>query len=172
MMRKIISLLILIAIFGSVDAQSPIDNIFNKYAGQDGYTTVIINSFMFQFLSNIESNDPDYQSYKEATKGIESIRILTQDDNNSVKFGRELLDVLPRNEYKELMVVKEADEEVVFLVKQNGEKVSEFILIVTGENEDDALIVISGDLDMKSISSLSSGLDLPAMENLEELNNQ
>ncbi|HKK62457.1 MAG TPA: DUF4252 domain-containing protein [Bacteroidales bacterium] len=171
-MNRIMMLLILIVAIGSTRAQSPIDDVFNKYAGQDGYTTVVINSFMFQFLSNIESDDPDYKSFKKATSGIESIRILTQEDANSQKFGRELLDILPREEYKELMVVKEANEEVVFLVKQAGENISEFLLVVTGESEDDALIVIKGDLDMETISSLSGGLDLPAMENLEELDNQ
>lgn len=168
-MKKIIISLLLVALAGTISAQSAIDRIFDKYAGQDGYTTVVINSFMFKFLSNIETSDPEYESFKSATKGIESIRILTQDGKGSRAFGKELLQILPRDEYEELMVVKESDEEVVFLVKEEGDKIVEFLLIVSGNGDEDALIAITGIIDLESIASLTSGMDLPAMENLEGL---
>lgn len=168
-MKKIIIALIITLFTGTLSAQTAVDKIFNKYAGKDGYTTVVINSFMFKFLSNIETDDPEYESFKKATSGIESIRILTQDGSGSVGFGKELLDILPRKEYQELMVVKEADEDVVFLIKENQGKVTEFLLVVSSKDGDDALIVITGNIDMESISSIASGLDLPGMENLEGL---
>jgi hypothetical protein len=168
-MKKIIIALLLTIFTGTVSAQSAVDKIFNKYASKDGYTTVVINSFMFQFLSKIETNDPDYESFKKATTGIESIRILTQDGSGSVGFGKELLDILPRKEYKELMIVKEADEEVAFLVKESEGKINEFLLVVSGVDGDDALIVITGNIDLESISNIASGFDLPGMENLEGL---
>ena len=168
-MKKIITALLLVALAGTISAQSAIDRIFDKYAGQDGYTTVLINSFMFKFLSNIETSDPDYESFKKATQGIESIRILTQDGAGSAAFGKELLQILPRDEYEELMVVKESDEEVVFLVKEEGDQIVEFLLIVSGNGDEDALIAITGNIDLESISSLTSGMDLPAMDNLEGL---
>jgi hypothetical protein len=168
-MKRILIAVMVIAFSATLSAQSAVDKIFNKYAGKDGYTTVVINSFMFKFLSNIETNDPEYESFKKATSGIESIRILTQDGGGSANFGKELLNILPRSEYEELMVVKEANEEVAFLVKEEGGQIVEFLLIVSGEGEEDALIAITGIIDMESISSLAGGLDLPAMESLEEL---
>jgi len=168
-MKKVLITLVFITLTGTIFAQSAVDKIFNKYAGKDGYTTVVINSFMFKFLSKIETNDPEYESFKNATSGIESIRILTQDGGNSAGFGKELLNILPRKEYEELMVVKEATEEVVFLIKEEGGKVREFLLIVSSQDDDDALIVITGNIDLESIASLASGLDLPGMENLQDL---
>jgi hypothetical protein len=167
-MKKLIIALLLTAFTGTLCAQSAVDKVFSKYAGKDGYTTVVINSFMFKFLANIETNDPEYESFKNATSGIESIRILTQNGGDSKSFGKELLEILPRDEYEELMVVKEADEEVVFLVKEDGGKITEFLLVVSGNGDDDALIVITGVIDLESISSLTRGLDLPGMENLED----
>ena len=168
-MKKLVISLILVASIGTLFAQSAVDKVFNKYAGKDGYTTVVINSFMFKFLSNIETTDPEYESFKKATSGIESIKILTQDGSGSKGFGKELLQTLPRNEYEELMVVKEADEEIIFLIKEQNDKITEFLLLVSSEDEDDALIVITGQIDLESIASLSKGLDLPGMEGLEEL---
>ena len=168
-MKKLITVLFLAALIGTISAQSAVDKVFSKYAGKDGYTTVVINSFMFKFLANIETDDPEYESFRNATSGIESIRILTQNGGeDSHRFGKELLEILPRKEYKELMVVKEADEEIVFLVKEEDGQVTEFLLIVSGEDDEDALIVITGVIDLESISSLTSGLDLPGMESLEE----
>ena len=148
--------------------QSAVDRVFEKYSGQEGYTTVYISSFMFNLLNNLEVDDPEYNEFKKATSGISSIKILTQDGDGSVPFGKELLDMLPRSEYKEMMVVKEEDEDVLFLAREEGGKITEFLLIVSGGGED-ALIAIQGDIDLESIASIASGLDMPGLENLEDL---
>lgn len=167
-MKKLILSIALIAAVLTVNAQTPVDKIFKKYAGEDGYTTVIINSFMFKLMASIETDDPEYEQFKKASSGIESIRILAQDGNGSVGFGRELIENLPRDEYEELMVVKESDEEVLFLAREEGGVITEFLLVVAGEDGDDALIVFTGNIDLESIASISKGLDLPAMESLED----
>jgi hypothetical protein len=167
-MKKLIIAMSLTLLTVTLSAQSAVDKVFNKYAGKDGYTTVVINKFMFQFLSNIETGDPEYESFKNATSGIESIRILTRDGKGSEAFGKELLEILPRKEYKEMMTVKEANEEVVFLVKEEAGEIREFLLVVSGSGED-VLIAINGIIDLKSIASLTKGMDLPAMESLKEL---
>lgn len=148
--------------------QSAVDKVFDKYSGKEGYTTVYISSFMFNLMNNLEIDDPEYNEFKKATSGIKSIRILTQDGNKSVPFGRELLDLLPRSEYKEMMVVKEESEEVLFLAREEGGIITEFLLIVSGGGED-ALIAIQGEIDLESLSSIASGLDMPGLENLEDL---
>lgn len=166
-MKKLLLSIVLIAGMLTVNAQTPVDKIFNKYAGKDGYTTVIINSFMFKLLASIETDDPEYEEFRKASSGIESIRILAQDGGGSVGFGRELIKNLPRDEYEELMVVKEVDEEVLFLAREDGGVITEFLLVVAGDDGEDALIVFTGNIDLESIASLSQGLDLPAMESLE-----
>ena len=148
--------------------KSAVDKVFDKYSGKDGYTTVYISSFMFNMLNSLESDDPDYNEFKKATAGISSIKILTQEGGNSEAFGAELLEMLPRSEYQEMMVVKDQDEDVLFLAREQGGKITEFLLIVSGGGED-ALIAITGDIDLESISKIASGLDMPGLENLEDL---
>ena len=148
--------------------KSAVDKVFDKYNGQKGYTTVYISSFMFNLLNSLEVDDPEYNEFKKATSGINSIKILTQEGSESESFGKELLEMLPRSEYKEMMVVQDQEEEVLFLARESGGKISEFLLIVSGGGED-ALIAIQGDIDLESISSIASGLDMPGLENLEGL---
>ncbi len=160
-------MLIMLTLFAT-GQNSAVDKVFDKYSGKEGYTTVYISSFMFNLLNSLETDDPEYNEFKKATSGINSIKILTQDGDNSKAFGAELLKMLPRSEYKELMMVKDQDEEVLFLAREEGGKITEFLLIVSGGDED-ALIAIQGDIDLESISSIASGLDMPGLENLEEI---
>ena len=148
--------------------KSAVDKVFDKYSGKEGYTTVYISSFMFNMLNSLETDDPEFDEFKKATAGIQSIKILTQDGGESEAFGAELLEMLPRSEYQEMMVVKDQDEDVLFLAREENGKITEFLLIVSGGGED-ALIAIQGDIDMESISKIASGFDMPGLENLEDL---
>ena len=168
MKRIILSGVVIIFTLMVFGQKSAVDKVFDKYSGKDGYTTVYISSFMFKMLSQLDVDDPEYNEFKKATSGINSIKILTQDGSNSEAFGKELLEMLPRDEYQEMMVVKDSEEEVLFLAREEGGKISEFLLIVSGGGED-VLIAIQGDIDLESISSIASGLDMPGLENLEDL---
>jgi hypothetical protein len=148
---------------------SAVDKVFDKYSGKEGYTTVYISSFMFNMLNSLETDDPEFDEFKKATSGIKSIKILTQEGGNSVAFGAELLEMLPRSEYQEMMVVKDQDEDVLFLAREEGGKITEFLLIVSSGDGEDVLIAIQGDIDLESIASIAAGLDMPGFENLEDL---
>lgn len=167
MRRIIIGGVFIVVTLTAFGQQSAVDKVFDKYAGKEGYTTVYISSYMFNLLSNLESDDPGYNEFRKATSGINSIKILTREGHGQA-FGKELISMLPRAEYKEMMVVKDEDEEVLFLAKEEGGRITEFLLIVNG-NGDDVLIAIQGDIDLESISNLASGLDMPELKNLEDL---
>jgi hypothetical protein len=160
-------MLIMLTLF-TMGQTSAVDKVFDKYSGKEGYTTVHISSFMFNMLNSLETDDPEFDEFKKATAGIQSIKILTQDGGDSEAFGAELLKMLPRSEYQEMMVVKDQDEDVLFLAREENGKITEFLLIVSGGGED-ALIAIQGDIDLESISSIASGLDMPGFENLEDI---
>ena len=168
MKRIILGGMLMVFALSAFGQKSAVDKVFDKYSGKDGYTTVYISSYMFNLMSSLDSDDPDYNEFKKATAGISSIKILTQEDDNSDAFGQELISMLPRSEYKEMMVVKDGDENVLFLAREEGGKITEFLLIVSGGGED-ALIAIQGEIDMESISKIASGLDMPGLENLEDL---
>jgi len=160
-------MLIMLTLF-TMGQNSAVDKVFDKYSGKEGYTTVYISSFMFNMLNSLETDDPEFDEFKKATSGIKSIKILTQDGGNSVAFGTELLEMLPRSEYQEMMVVKDQEEDVLFLAREEGGNITEFLLIVSGGGED-VLIAIQGDIDLESIASIAAGLDMPGLENLEDL---
>ena len=72
----------------------------------------------------------------EATLGkIERVRVIAQEDEAKVE-GVNFMDELKGaafDDYKELVMVKEADQEVLVLAKEEGGKIRELLVLVGGE---------------------------------------
>lgn len=165
-----INILIICLIFVSriTFSQSPVDKLFDKYSGKDGFTTVYITQYMFEMFKNVNTSDKEFD---DLVKNLKSIRILSVEDKKAIpantNFFKEVMKELPLNEYKELMVVKEKDQELKFLIKENQGRISELLLVSGGK--DNALICIQGNIDMKSLAKLSKNLNINGMKPLEKM---
>ena len=156
-----------VPVFAQKDA---VDQLFDKYGGKDGYTTVYITSKMFSMFSEAQLDDPEFN---KMMNNLKSIRILATDDNapsqEKVNFYDEIMKSLPVKEYEELMVVQQKDQKVKFLMKEKDGKVIELLLVVGGK-DDNAVIDIRGIIDMKEIAQLSKAINVSGMEELQKLN--
>ncbi len=171
-MKKITFALIalLFAISLNLNAQSAVDKIFDKYNGQAGFTAVTMNKYMFEMISRMDTT-ADGKEFRDAVSKLESIRILAMDSVNS--HGINLYDVvmkaLPKNEYKELMTVKEENTDVKFMIREKGDVITELLLIAGGSDDDNALVVIKGQIDLASIGSVAKSMNIKGLEQLENL---
>lgn len=168
--RVIFNAFILIMISLSAFSQkNPVDKLFEKYGGKDGFTTIIISSKMFSMFSDVEAGDDEINAM---IKNIESIKILTTDDESlldpGINFYKEIMDELSLDEYEELMVVKEKDQDIKFLIKEKEDIIVELLLVIGGKGNN-ALISIRGIIDLKSISRLSKSLNVQGLDELEKI---
>ena len=176
-MKKVVVLLLCSMITVTLAAQvSPVDKLFDKYAGQEGYTMVYITKYMFSMFAqlNDKESDKDAEELGKVLGKLDNIKILAVDDEASIKgkvnFYDEIMKELPRNEYNELMVVKEKDSDVVFLAREVKGVIVELLLIAGGtSNSDNVLISIQGVIDLENIAKISKGLGIEGMKSLEEL---
>jgi hypothetical protein len=167
-MKKVIVNLIILLIPGMLLAQrTPVDELFDKYSGKEGFTSVYITSYMFSMFTDVETDDPEFD---ELMKNLKAIKILATDEtyNGNANFYKEIIDKLPMDQYKELMVIKEKDQDVKFLVNEKDGKIIELLLIAGGKDEN-ALISIQGNIDLKNISKLSKSMQIEGLEHLEEI---
>lgn len=165
-MKKVVILFSILFFSSFLWAQnSPVDQLFDKYSGKEGFTSVYISSYMFSMFSNLETDDPEFD---ELVKNLKAIKILATDESftGSVNFFKEIIDKLPKDQYKELMVIKEKDQDVKFLVNEKNGKIIELLLIAGGKGEN-VLISIQGNIDLKNISKLSRSMNIEALEHLE-----
>ena len=172
-LKLFIIVLISIPILGW--SQSPADALFDKYSGQDGFTSVYITQHMFGLFADIETEE-DESGFFELVKNLDNIKILSVEHDSTkatpdVNFYQEIMKDFPKDQYEELMVVKKKGQDIKFFIRKEGKKIAELLMVVGGV-EDNALISIQGDIDLKTISKLSKSMDIDGMENLEEIENK
>ena len=172
-MKKLV-LLLAMGILGisTLMAQSATDKIFDKYNGKEGFTVVTINQAMFEMISKMDTTE-DGKEMVEMANSIESIRILAMDTVMSgVNLYTEVMNALPKNDFKELMSVKEKDMDIKFMIQEKDSKVRELLMVIGGSKDDNAIISITGDINLAKMGSLAKSMNIKGMENLEKLNDK
>ena len=168
-MKKIFFIVIALMMTQLAEGQhDPIDELFTKYSGQDGVTTIFISSRMFSIMAGAELDD---DNITDLMTRLKSIRILTVDDsllNVRVNFYKELESRMNFRDYEELMVVKKSGGDLKFLVKGPGNRIDEFLMIGGGEKGGNVMISIRGDLNMNNISDISRAIGIKELEELEK----
>ncbi|NPV51874.1 MAG: DUF4252 domain-containing protein [Candidatus Methanofastidiosum sp.] len=167
--KVLITLLLLISTNLIMGQKSPVDKLFDKYSGKEGYTSVFISKYMFDLFTDVSSDDKELN---QVVRGLSSIKILaTETEGEGVNFHNEIMKELPAKDYKELMVIKEKDQDLKFLVKDINGRIVELLLIIGGS--ENALICIQGEnINLKNISNLSKSMKIEGLENLDKINSE
>ena len=174
-MKKLLFIVCLIGMSAVSMAQNKsIDRVFDKYSGQEGFTTVYISKYMFSMFANLEGvEDEELEEVQDVFGKLTGIKILAVEDSDAlgegVNFYDEIMKDLPMDQYEELMVVQSSESNVVFLAREEDGVIVELLLIVGGEGDENALIAITGEIDLKTIAKLSETMDIEGMEELENL---
>ncbi len=167
-MKKLVLFIILSAFPLSAFCQrSPVDDLFERYNGKEGFTSVYISSKMFSLLARIDSDDAEFRNI---VTRIKSIRILSIDSAKNVigiNFCNDLLSKLNRTGYEELMTVREENGEVRFMIHEIGGKIAELVMVTGGHGS--SVVSITGDLDLKTIASLSDSMGIEELQGLEKV---
>ncbi len=177
MKKGLFSILIAFCCFVSTSfGQSPVDDLFDKYSEKDGFTTVYITKYMFELFRGDQSekdvkagNEAD--EFMDVVSKLDEIKILTCDDakiNKNLNFYKSVMKELPRNEFKDLMVVSEKNNKVRFVIKEKGRVISELLMVVTSPTNN-TIISITGEIDLKSISKISKSMKIKGLENLDKI---
>lgn len=169
-MKRIVLVLATAAMTLVVSAQKdPVGGVFEKYSGKEGYTTVNITGDMLNMMTHMQEARTD----TAITSKLTSLRILAREkdcENNApvVDLKAEVYDKLDKKEYKEMMSVKESDQDVLILVKEANGRISEMLLLVSGTKES-VLIQAKGDVLMSEMADLAGKYQMKGLEQLKKL---
>ncbi|HCC69559.1 MAG TPA: hypothetical protein DEQ09_00165 [Bacteroidales bacterium] len=155
MMKRIITPLLLFVFTISLNAQSSIDRLFDRYQGVDGFVTVTISG---NFLKMLGQFDDDDEFLKHSDK-FTVIRILAQEDDDMEvdNFYDLVIDEIDKGGYEEVVRINSSDADVKIMVKADGNIFSEFLLVAGGD--DNAIIQIKGKLTQKMIEEISESIN-------------
>lgn len=168
-MRPFVLTLSLLLTFNISQAQSSaVDKLFDKYALEEGFSSVHITKHMFELFAEKNMAMEESEAMQEAISGIESIKILTIEDsvlNHQINFYDEIGKDIPFDEYKTLLVVKETGQHLRMMIKESNGKISEFLML--GGGDDNVLINIIGEIDLDEILKISQAIDVEGMQDLK-----
>jgi hypothetical protein len=141
-MKRLLGTIVLMITVTIMYGQKSIDDLFEKYAGKEGFTTVTIDGNLFKLAHCFGKNDDD----DSLPANITEIRILAQEkDHIKVEnFYNYVINDIDLKSYDEFMRIKNSDQDMRMLVRTSGDKFKEFLLIAGGE--DNAVIQIKGNM--------------------------
>jgi Domain of unknown function (DUF4252) len=141
-MKRILVLIALTITATLVYGQKSIDDLFERYAGKDGFTSVTINGNLLKWARHLGDNAED----NSLPINISEIRVLAQEDKNMPveNFYNLVIKDIDLKNYDEFMRVKSSDQDLRMLVRSEGNRFKEFLLIAGGK--DNALIQVKGNM--------------------------
>ena len=163
-----------------MNAQSPIDKVFEKYGSQEGFTSVNISKEMFQMLMQMgqgDSKDTSMVEIKKMMEQLTGLKVLTFafDSTKVVKavaVYNEFAGVFPAGTYKELMTINEGRQNIKFMTKQDATgKITEMVMLMKDKTEV-AVLSLTGTIDLSTVSKLSKGMNIHGMEGLKKMGEQ
>ncbi|MDZ7635293.1 MAG: DUF4252 domain-containing protein [Bacteroidales bacterium] len=167
-MKTLVFFITLTAISLSMAGQkSAVDDIFDRYNGKEGFTSVYISSRMFSLLARIDSEDDEFRNLVTRIKSIRILSIDSAMNVGAINLAADLVPKLNRSGFEELMTVREKDGEVWFMIREAGGRIAELVMVTGGQSS--SVVSITGDLDLKTIASLSGSMGIDELENLEKV---
>ena len=158
-MKRVLLIVLAIAFPAFLMAQnSAVDNLFSKYKGKEGVTTVQISPELFQIVKAMEIEEID--EHDIPFDKIASVKILTIEDEEEyegINFYNEIKKDLDVSDFAEVLTVDDGGETVRMWMKAENSVVSEFLLIVGGD--DNVLIYITGNFNMNDLEGLAESFD-------------
>lgn len=155
-----------------------VNKVFEKFSGEDGFTSVDISKGLFELFSEIEADDPDFDDFKKAVEGLESLKLLAysiKEEQGDVevknKFIDEIKNTVSFKDYQELMVVRDKDANINFYAKNDKQVITEMIMVVDG-NDEAVLLSMYGKIDLAYIAKLGKGMNVGGMEYLKKMHGE
>lgn len=170
-MKKLLFLLPAIMLLAAtLNAQNDaITRFFSKYQDDERFTVVYVAPKMFQLISKISTDDPEWEKVREVVKDLGGLRVLVADSvDDGLALYKEALGKVPVSEYAELLTVRDGKENVRIWTKDANNIIEELLLLV-GMPDEFVLLSFTGKIDLDKISSLAKAVDIDGIEQLNKI---
>ncbi|MBS4058706.1 MAG: DUF4252 domain-containing protein [Bacteroidales bacterium] len=159
----------------SLGQSSPMDKLFDKYAGKDGFTSVNISSEMFKLAAGMSAAGDSVKTKElnEIVSQLTGMKILVytpgEATGTKVDFLKEIEKNMPLKDYSELMTVMEKESKVRFLTKSGSNNKITEMLMIANDGKETVLMSFTGLIDLETIGKLSKSMNMKGMDSLEAL---
>ena len=111
----------------------------------------------------------DEDDILEAVSKLKGLKVIAADSiGNSKKLYTDAVKKVSGNGYEELMEVKDAQENMKFMIKEKDGIIDELVMVVGG-HKSFFILSLYGEIDLKKIAKLSKSMNVKGMEYLKQL---
>jgi alpha-acetolactate decarboxylase len=170
-MKKIIAIVVLILVSNVLFAQT----VFDKYDGQDGVTSIVVNKKMFQMMSSVkvDANDKETQQYLSLMKNLDNLKVFTTTNTKlSADMKSTAEKYLKTAGLEELIRVNDGGKNVRILVKSGStdNQVKELLMFIENASKQNETVLMSltGSFDLSEIAILTDKMKIPGGDDLKK----
>lgn len=166
--------LILTLVFALVSSTFYAQAIFDKFDGQVGVTSIIVNKKMFDLMSKVkmDASDKETQQYLSLIKKLDDLKVFTTKNARLEGEMKAVADKYIKSaNLEELMRVNEDGRSIKILVKSgaNDSQIRELFMFIEGaKNDDTVLMSLKGNFDLDEIAVLTNKMKIPGGDDLRK----
>ena len=168
--KKLLVTLVFVLASSTIFAQTA----FDKFDGQDGVTSIIVNKKMFDLMSKVkvDASDRETQQYLSLIKKLDNLKYFTTKSTRVEGEMKAVADKYIKTAgLEELMRVNENGRNVKILVKSGAtdSQIRELLMFIEGaKNDDTVLMSLTGNFDLNEISILTDKMRIPGGDDLKK----
>nr|WP_314897321.1 DUF4252 domain-containing protein [uncultured Flavobacterium sp.] len=168
--KKFILTLVVVLISSPFFAQAA----FDKFDGQDGVTSIVVNKKMFDLMSKVkvDTSDKETQQYLNLIKKLDNLKVFTTKSTRVEGEMKVAADKYIKSAgMEELMRVNDSGKNIKILVKSGAKdsQIRELLMFIEGaKNDDTVLMSLTGDFDLSEISILTDKMRIPGGDDLKK----
>ena len=170
-MKKIILTLVFSIVSTAFFAQS----VFDKYDGQDGVGSIIVNKKMFQMMGSVKvnANDKETQHYLELIKKLDNLKVFT---TSNAKIAADMK-ITAEKHFKasgleEMMKVTDGGKNLKVWVKTGASEsqIKELLMfsVDPNKNNESVLMSLTGNFNINDIAILMNKMKIPGGDDLKK----
>jgi hypothetical protein len=171
-LRKKIMITIMVALVSNAFfAQSS----FDKYDGQDGVTSIIVNKKMFQMMGSVkvDAKDKETQQYLNLMRKLDNLKVFTTSSSKISADMKSNADKYMKTAgLEELMRVNDSGKNVRIWVKSGStdSQVKELLMFIEdgSKGNETVLMSLTGDFELNEISVLTDKMKIPGGDDLKK----
>jgi hypothetical protein len=172
MKRLVLPIIALLLYVNGFAQDDVITKYFSEYERRDDFTTIIITSKMFELIAQIPESE-DEEDVMNVIRKLNGLKILTSSEYpQRAELSQKAVKIIEDKGFEELMIIKEGEEEIKFLIHEKDGHISEFVMLIAEDEDGDFFLMsMTGNLDLEDISRLSETLDIDGFEHLDKVDN-
>jgi len=170
-MKKIIATVVLVLMSNAFFAQSSLD----KYDGQEGVTSIIVNKKMFQMMASVkvDANDKETQQYLNLIRKLDNLKVFT---TSSAKLSADMKTsadkYMKTAGLEELTHVNDSGKNLRIWVKSGStdNQVKELLMFIEdgSKQNETVLMSLTGDFNLNEVSVLTDKMKIPGGDDLKK----